>query len=53
LALAFAGFTPSEEVTGPSAFLIPFTATFTAAGASLLVFLGLTFVRPSTWRGAP
>lgn len=27
------------------------TATFTAASASLLAFLGLTFVRPGTWRG--
>ena len=52
LALAFSSFTPSEGATVPTAFLIPFSATFTAAAAALFAYLVLTCLRPRTWTGS-
>lgn len=49
LALAFTSFTPPGEAAGDTAFLKAFAATFTAAGAALIGFLVLTFLRPRTW----
>ncbi len=52
LSLAFTSFTPSGGAGSAAAFLIPFSATFTAAGAALLAFLVLTLLRPRTWTGS-
>jgi len=52
LALAFSSFTPAGEARDAAAFLIPFSATFTAAAAALLAFLLLTLLRPRTWLGS-
>ncbi len=52
LALAFAGFTPSGAATTGDDFLLPFSLTVSGAGGVLLVFLGVTLLRPRIWFGS-